>query len=393
MISYEEAHQLVLDSFADFGSEIIAIEESDGRILAEDISADRDFPPFDRVTKDGIAINFEGFQHSKSLKIQEVAAAGDTQKSLIHKNDCIEVMTGAMLPKNTDTVVMYEELTIENNSAKINSSPKKGQNIHKIGSDQKKDAVLIAVGEKISSRTIGVIATVGKTSIAVKKLPQVAIISTGNEIVEIGETPKPHQIRSSNSITLKSLLKMEGIDSQLFHIKDDKEQIRLKLKELIEKYDVVMMSGGVSMGKFDFLPEVFEQIGVEKIFHKVAQRPGKPFWFGKNVSTNTTVFSFPGNPNSTFVNFHLYFKDWLNKCLGQPLSKETVIVGNSFAGLETMHHFPLVSVYNLEGKLFAKKIVTNGSGDMISLSKADGVIKVTPGNNINPGDILEFIPF
>ncbi|MEP2238981.1 MAG: molybdopterin molybdotransferase MoeA, partial [Maribacter sp.] len=227
MITFNEAYQKVLDHPLDLGMEKVSLLNSLNRILAEDIYADRDFPPFNRATKDGIAIQFSDVVNSgQSLGIEGVAAAGEVQKKLQDISNCLEVMTGAVVPVNCDTVIMYEHITIEDGKVTINKKVTKGQNIHYQGSDEKAGALLLSKGKKISPAEIGVMATVGKATVTVKGSPKVCTVATGNELVAINETPKPHQIRKSNMQTIESALLNSKIDADSLHLLDDKAIIK-----------------------------------------------------------------------------------------------------------------------------------------------------------------------
>ncbi len=393
MIAFDEALHKVLNHSQNYGSESVKLIESQGRILAETILADRDFPPFDRSTKDGIAIRFDALNaQNQSFKISGVAQAGSPQLLLDDENSCIEVMTGAIVPQNTDTVVMYEHITKKGEAFIIDEPVKKGQNIHYQASDVEKGEVLLQPGIKISAAEIGVLATVGKAKVLVRKLPKVAVISTGNELVDVNTTPLPFQIRKSNSYSLASLLENEKIKGDIHHVLDEPSTIKQTLENLLQDYDVLLLSGGVSKGKYDFLPEAFDSLGVEKVFHKVLQRPGKPFWFGKHQQYKTIVFSFPGNPVSTFVNYHLYFKPWLNKTLGTETLQFAVFLDESYKNNTDLTLFVGVKLKMIEGTLLANTISSTGSGDLLSLAKADGFVQVLPKEEIVEGKVVPFIP-
>lgn len=393
MISHESALQKVLDLSSDFGAEDVHLSDCLGRILVEPIYADRDFPPFDRATKDGVAINFSGIQSTNQhFPVSGMAQAGSPQQQLLDSSECIEVMTGAMVPKNADTVIMYEHLEEEDNGFSLRESVTKGQNIHYKSSDVAQGEVLLQDGIQISEAEIGVLASVGKSKVKVKKLPKVAVISTGNELVDVEEIPALHQIRKSNVHTLQALLKRHQIPSDCFHFVDDPSVLKDKLGGILQNYDVMLLSGGVSKGKFDFLPQTFEALGVEKVFHKVRQRPGKPFWFGKHKMSNTTIFSFPGNPVSTFISYHVYFKPWLNKTLGMASPQLAVFLSEPTENTRDLTLFIGVRVDWVNGKLVATRISTTGSGDLMALSKADGFIRLKPGVKVEEEQLVPFIP-
>nr|WP_299382155.1 molybdopterin molybdotransferase MoeA [Allomuricauda sp.] len=393
MISYSSALQKVLEHTLTMESQEVDLFQSNGQVLAENIYADRDFPPFDRATKDGIAIAFDAVERgNKKFKSAGIAQAGSPQQNLQNSSDCIEIMTGAMVPRNADTVVMYEHLMEKDGVFELQKEVQQGQNIHYQASDVAKGSILLWPGTRIGSAEIGVMATVGKSRVLIKKLPKIAVISTGNELVDVDKTPEPFQIRKSNSHTIHALLQNEGITAELFHFVDDLQELKSKLETIVQQFDVLLLSGGVSKGKFDFLPAAFDALGVKKVFHKVKLRPGKPFWFGVHKASETTIFSFPGNPVSTFVGYHVYFRTWLNKSLGVDSPEFTVFLKESFENTTDLTLFVAVELENTEGKLMASRISTTGSGDVKLLSRADGFICVNPGEVFTKNQIVRFIP-
>ncbi|WP_369048052.1 molybdopterin molybdotransferase MoeA [Tenacibaculum sp. UWU-22] len=382
MISVKEARHIILQNIQDFGTETIPFVEATGRILKEDVVADRDFPPFNRVAMDGIAINYQFFKQGiRDFKIEGIQPAGSQQKTMVNIENCYEVMTGAVLPNNCDTVIRYEDVEISNNKATILIDKiTKGQNIHIQGSDKAKGALLIPKNAVISAAEIGVIATVGKSKITVAKQPKVIVISTGDELVNVASVPAAHQIRRSNVHTLVSLLEQLKISCNNRHIVDNETILKNTIEQYLQHYDVLLFSGAVSKGKFDFLPKVLEELGVEKQFHKVAQRPGKPFWFGQ--TKNCKVFAFPGNPISTFVNCLAYFYPWYYQSVGLKRSEQTAILKEEVTFKPNLTCFLQVKLENENGSLLATPIQTNGSGDLASLVKADGFIELPQAEKI-----------
>ena len=383
MISVAQALQTVLNSTQGFGVEEVPFLKSVGKVLKEDIVADRDFPPFNRVSMDGIAINHRFFEHGIiDFNVEGIQAAGAEQKTMTIDSNCMEVMTGAVLPINTDTVIRYEDVQIKNGIASINLKILElGKNIHSKGKDRIQGDLLIEKNTIISAAEIGVIATVGKTTVKVAKTPKVIIVSTGDELVEVNENPLAHQIRRSNAFTLVSLLKKLGIKAKTSHIADDKEVLQQKIANYLKKYDVLIFSGAVSKGKFDFLPAVLAELKVEKLFHRITQRPGKPFWYG--VKNNKPVFAFPGNPISTFVNCLAYFYPWYYKSVGIKVKEEMAILGEDVSFKPSLTYFLQVKLENKFGHLVAFPITGNGSGDLASLIKTDAFIQL-------PNDRVEF---
>jgi molybdopterin molybdotransferase len=386
MITVEEAEGLILENTINISTEKVSIEAALGRILAEDLCADRDFPPFDRVTMDGIAIQFGQLKAGQNIfEIEATAAAGNPQKTLQNTPNCIEVMTGAMIPLNTDMVIRYEDLSISRKMVKIVadfSVLKAGQNIHPQGSDRKTSDIIVSKGRKISPAEIGVAATIGKNEILVQRKLRAVVISTGEEIVSITETPLPHQIRTSNGFALQASLKNWGLETKNVLLPDNQEIIEQKIGEFIETFDVLILSGGVSAGKFDFVPQALENQGVKKIFHKVSQRPGKPFWFGK-ARNGTLVFALPGNPVSTFMCLNRYFKKWLNDSQGIENQQVMAELTQDFKFKPELTFFLQVKLsYAPTGKILATPVEGHGSGDLANLVEADAFLELPLGQDL-----------
>lgn len=395
LISVEEATSIILGAVEDFGTEEVSFDRALGRILKETIKADREMPPFNRVSMDGIALKTSVFETGqRKFKIEGVQAAGSPQLSLMNQEQCLEAMTGAMLPLGTDAVIPYELISIKDDVATVNTEDVKFfQNIHKQGLDRKKNEILIPYNFKISSAEVGVLATVGKTNVKVARNPQIAIISTGDELIEVGQTPQPYQIRKSNVHSLVALLKEAGLESDAYHLPDNKSTLTGKIHSLLDKYDVLMFSGAVSKGKFDYLPEVLDHLGVKKLFHRVQQRPGKPFWFGKK--DKKTVFAYPGNPVSTYVSCLKYFFPWLNYSLkGQLEAVNYAVLDRDFVFKPTLTYFLQVRLKNERGLITASPIAGNGSGDLANLTQNNAFMEL-PSNRseFKKGDVFPVISY
>ncbi len=396
MITVEAARKLVFETTRDFGIESVDLMESVGRILRESLIADRDFPPYDRVTMDGIAIRFKDFEKgNRRFKITGVGPAGEPQKELTKTDTCLEIMTGASLPIGSDTIIRYEDVQVENGYATITvDKVRAGQNVHGKGSDRPQGSELLLSGYQINAAAIGVAATIGKVQLKVSKLPKVIIISTGDELVKVAAKPLPHQIRKSNVFQLSAGLKHLGIKADQRHLKDDLAEIKEVLKTILKEYDVVFLSGGVSKGKFDFLPEAMDQLGVEKLFHKIKQRPGKPFWFGQYESDGATVFAFPGNPVSSFMCAQIYGMPWLKKCMGySDLEHKFAKLTGPIHFKPDLTYFAQVKISTSQtGELLATPIEGNGSGDLANLVSANAFLEVPRGKDIfETGTILPFL--
>ncbi len=394
MITFKEAYGHVLDQSKDFGMATVPLNTAMGRVLAESVYADRDFPPFDRATKDGIVISYAAIEKGiTQFGVEGVIPAGTAQTNLEEIHFCMEIMTGAVVPEGADTVIMYEDISIANGKAQLKIKPIKGQNIHRKGTDERKGAMVLEANTKLSAAEIGVLASVGKAEVRVRKLPRITVLSTGNELVEVTETPLAHQIRKSNVHVLFAALSKEQIIPGQLHMLDNKRVIEEQLSHALRANDVLLLSGGVSKGKYDFIPEVLDILGVKKIFHRVLQRPGKPFWFGIHEALGTLIFSFPGNPVSTFANYHVYFKDWFNKSLGLPIPKIEVILKEDMAIGGKLTRFVRAKLHLEQGALTASLVRGNGSGDLTSLAKSDGFVRLDPEKDTYiKGMKVPFIP-
>ncbi len=384
MITVQEAIDIITSRVKDFGTEKIPLDKAMGRILQEDLVADRDFPPYHRVTMDGIAINYEGYEQGlRQFSIEGVAPAGAAKMTLQSSKGCFEVMTGSILPENTDTVIRYEDLLLKDGVASIEvPHVKKAQNVHFKGEDRLRGSVVVRKGRRLSAAEIGVAATIGKSMIEVSKNPSATIISTGDELVEIDEQPLPHQIRRSNVHRLQATLSALGLPTETHHLKDDMEEILRELNEYIKRFDVLVLSGGVSKGKFDFLPEALNKLGVKKLFHKIKQRPGKPFWFGE-APNGTLVFALPGNPVSSFLCTHRYVIPWLEQSLGLPvLQAPTAILQRDYHFRPDLTYFLQVRVsYDVKGRILATPVEGHGSGDLANLVDADAFLQLPRGRD------------
>lgn len=382
MITVQEALAHIKTASRSFESERVPLADSMGRILAEDWMADRDFPPFNRVMMDGIAVQYDTFQKGqRSYKIEGIAAAGSPLVTL-EKDGCIEVMTGAMLPNNTDTIIRYEDIKMEDGFATILIDDIRAhQNIHSQGKDQKAGDLLVKQGTQISPAEIGVAASIGKHQVKVVKQPKIIIISTGDELVDIHQTPEAHQIRKSNVYQLQSVLKTWGFSAETAHLKDEPSAIKTTLASFIQSYDLIILSGGVSMGKFDYIPSVLKEIGVQEIFHKVRQRPGKPLWFGS--TKNCTVFGLPGNPISSFVCAQKYIRSWFDSCGLLPTTSLKARLSERVHFKPSLHYFLLVKLHtNAQGQIIATPQYGNGSGDLANLTKGDAFIELPEGMEV-----------
>jgi molybdopterin molybdotransferase len=379
MVSVEEATRLVHSTVKDYGNETIHFTEAVGRILAEDITADRDLPPYNRVAMDGIAIRYSALEKGLTrFRIKAIQAAGQEPATIDSEDECIEIMTGAALHESADTVIRYEDLQMQNGFADLKvPNVTRAQSVHEKGSDRKQGQIIVEKHRMISPAVINVAASAGKTTIAVKKLPRVLIISTGNELVDVHEQPSPYEIRRSNSYTIKAVLSAYALQVDLEHLPDEATATEERIRDFLHDYDVILLSGGISMGKFDYVPEALTRCGVKALFHKVSQRPGKPFWFGKHEN-GVVVFAFPGNPVSTFMCVHRYLVPWLEACLQWKAGKPVyALLEEDVQFKPPLQYFLQVQLRSCEdGRLTAMPVAGNGSGDFANLTATDAFMEL-----------------
>ncbi len=369
MISVQEAEEKVLAAAIDLGTEEVLFMNTSGRVLAETIYADRPFPACDRSTMDGIAVKYADFEAGvRTFDIVGVQPAGH-EPIAGNKCECVEVMTGAGVHASFDTVVRYEDISIANGKATININElKQGLAIHKRGADRNAGACLVESGTVVDAAVIAACATVGKTQLKVFRQPRITIISTGNELVEPDMPATDWQVRRSNPFMLGAVVEQRGIKPGYLHISDDEESLKTEMGRLLNSNDALLLTGGVSMGKFDHLPKVLEQLGVKCVFHKIRQRPGKPFYFGVQEN-GCTIFAFPGNPVSSFMCLHRYFLPWLKKSMQQEIVQVPYAVLTCDIQFKpALIYFVQVQLsYTATGVLMATPLEGHGSGDLANL--------------------------
>lgn len=376
MISPSEAIELLKNITIPFRTEKLPLAKTLGMNIAEKIVADRDFPPFDRAMMDGIAVKDIT---APTWKIEGMLFAGEPVKAIKKMDGSLEIMTGATAPRGTEAIIKIEDLSIEKKIATyIGKTPlEKGQYIHLQGADAPAGSVLVKKRTKIGPVEIAIAATVGKAHIEVESKPHVHIFSTGDEIVGLHETPKDHQIRSSNVMMLKSVLLSKGFKANSSHLPDSAEKIKASIDKVLESNDIILLSGGVSAGKKDLIPSVLAEAGFETVFHKISQKPGKPMLVATR-SDGKVVFAFPGNPISTLTCFWVYFLPWVSGDWAEYNVKEIKFLPKPSAELDQW-----IPVEN--GEVLAH----NGSGDLISWSRADGLVWQKAGDKAKK---LPYIP-
>jgi molybdopterin molybdotransferase len=407
LITPAEAERLILASVPTLPAEDCPLASAHGRILRAPICADRDFPPFDRVTMDGFALSHSAIAAGRrTFRVQGFQPAGTISLTLESDETCIEIATGAVLPNGCDCVIPYEDTDRSANSPASSSTPgaspssvlgstvtitisdataaalAPGQSIHRRGSDSATGTELIATGTRLTGREIAVAAACGAATVRVSLIPRIAVVATGDELVDIeNPSPAPHQIRRSNDYALRAALLFSGYSRvERFHLRDLKYELQTQLKRLLSEFDVILLTGGVSKGKYDFLPTVLAELGVEKKFHGVAQRPGKPFWFGLAFH-RTPVFALPGNPVSTSTCFHRYVIPALAAMsAATPAPAEFAALAAPLTFKPSLAPLLPARIESLpDGRRLAHLLPTNTSGDFAGLLGTDGFLELPCG--------------
>ena len=387
MLTPAQAEELIGQHLQCLPIESLPLAQCAGAVLRENIYAERDAPPFDRVAMDGIALDSTTVSGGvRRLHIQATQAAGDSPLVLSSRTACIEVMTGAVLPTGCDSVVAVEEIAIHDGHAELahGVSVEAGQNVHRRGSDTRQGTLLVNVGVRLRSPEIAIAAAAGMPRIRVSSQPMLAVISTGNELIEPGEPVLPHQVRRSNAYAIVTELRAHGFQRVADdHIIDDLGELKRRLKFHLETHDVLVLSGGVSMGKFDLVPKALDDLGVRPVFHKVAQRPGRPLWFGV-ASSGAAVFALPGNPVSTLVCLRRFVVPALFASLGQSptaVPEKIALAAQVPVTVPLTYYLPVRVELDDWGRPWAVPQPTNGSGDFTALAGTDGFVELPPGPN------------
>ena len=381
MIKVAAALRIVLGGIKILDSEAIELTDALGRVLAEDIHSDSNIPGFDNSAMDGYAVKSVDLKgasknNPKVLEIIDELKAGDIPKKILKNNQAIRIMTGAVMPKGADSVVMVEDTQRgEKNKVKIFKETEIGENIRKAGEDVKKGELVIPCGTLLKSAHIGLLASLGKAKVKVTRKPKVAILATGDEIVDVKEKLKPGKIRSSNTYALYAqILKSGGIPKNLGIAKDRPLELEKKIKLGLD-CDIILTSGGVSVGDYDLVKVILAKIGTNIKFWKIAMRPGKPLVFG--TFNDKLVFGLPGNPVSSMVSFEIFVRPAILKMLGQKNDERKeveAVVGEDIKKKPGFRYFLRANTSWKQGMYWTKTTGPQGSGILKSMALANSLI-------------------
>jgi molybdopterin molybdotransferase len=373
MIRFEEATKIIADTVKVRGAEKVSLNDSLGRVLAEDVRSDMDIPPFNRSAMDGYACRRCDLKNI--LEVLEIIPAGQAPAKTIGADQCSKIMTGAPVPEGADCVIMVEQTEVVSaNKIRFTASDTLN-NIAYQAEDVKKGEVVLQKGTRIQPQHIAVLASVGVAKPLVTRQPRVAVISTGDEIIEPEGLPGPSQIRNSNAYQLiAQIKKLNCLPLYLGIAADDPEKTKKIISDALEKAEVVLLTGGVSMGDFDFIPSILKEKNINIRFQKLLVRPGSPTVFG--VSEDHWIFGLPGNPVSSFVIFEMIVKPFLMKIMGS--GKEVMNIKLPIAAdfrrkkTDRLNWIPVI----INDKGEAASVEYHGSGHIHSLCHADGIMTI-----------------
>lgn len=364
MITIQEAIELISSQSAERQKQSLPVMESLNHYLAETIIAPLNLPSFDNSAMDGYAISGDGPSYEIIGEIQ----AGDTNTYHLAPGQAFRIFTGAKAPKDCQAIIMQEKTRVEGGRLFIEDSPDPGKNIRRKGEQIKKGSEVFFTGQKINSSVIGLLSSFGMTAVNVFSKPGITLLTNGDELVQPGQPLKEGQLYESNSNTLRATLKQLGFSSGYHHIKDDFDSTRQAIEEQLDRSDVLLISGGISVGDYDFVKNALEENGVEEIFYRVFQKPGKPLYFGKKGSK--FVFGLPGNPASSLVCLYVYVYPLLKKLSGGP-----------FEGL-TSFELPLAASFTMktDRPSFMKAKIDNNEVQILEGQGSSMLYSMATGN-------------
>ena len=396
MISVKEAKSIIQEKFFHLESEVVPLEKSNGRILHEDIIAKFSSPRFNNSAMDGFAVrSSDTIGASKQtpiiLKNIGISSAGVPSDLVINKGECIQCMTGAKIPSGSDAVIMVEDTDgfSDNDNVQVMIEAQPGKHIRVKGEEINKGDILIPNRTPITASEIGICATFGYGELNVSKKPKIAIFGTGNELVEPGNNLNEGEIYNSNLYVFSDIVRNVGGKILMQDVlKDNKKYLKSFLSEALESCDVVISSGGVSMGRFDYVRDVFIELGVEEHFWKVAQKPGKPLFFGSG--NKTLIFGLPGNPVSSYIGFMVWVWPILNEMMGgntlNPIQGELI---ESFPVENIKYRYLFGQAWIENGKILCKPSRKIGSHMLTSSLNANCILGAEPSDKkLNPGDLI-----
>jgi len=400
LIHVEEALGRVLDIARTGPAAFVDLDEAAGRVLAEEVHADRHYPPFPRSRMDGYAVRAaDCADPHEALEVACEIPAGKDPGDRIDEGEAARVFTGAPVPDGADAVVMQEDCTVEERDGgarfvRIGKRPARGQFVTPMGSEAERDQTVARVGDLLTPARVGALAAVGIHRVAARIRPMVRIVATGSELVPIDATPRAGQIRNSNAHALAAAARASGAVVDGIAVAPDTEEAHLQaIRDALEA-DVVIITGGVSVGDYDLVPRCLDRLHVRRVFHGVRIQPGKPLWFGSHKGR--LVFGLPGNPVSSLVNFELFVRPAIRRFLGiEPAaepSRRAELCSAVGAGTWRTRYLPAHVKRGDAGQIVAELVPIQGSGDLFGFTAANGLVVVPiDAPPREPGDAVQVI--
>lgn len=383
-ISVQQAEDAILGQVPLLPARIQALEHCIGQTLRQDVFAERDNPPFDRVCMDGIAIDSAMFDRGlRRFRIESMQPAGAPAVRLSDPANAVEVMTGAMLPMGTDCIVPLEEYELDGNLAtlKPQATGTALRNVQRRGEDSQPGVAMLKAGVRLGAPEIAAAASAGLACLNVTRQPRIVAISTGDELVEPGEPILEYQVRRSNAYAIVACLRDRGYAEVTHdHVRDSEQSLSARLTQHLAERDVLVLSGGVSKGKFDLVPNVLEKLGVRQVIYQVAQRPGMPMFFGVGPA-GQAVFGLPGNPVSTCICLVRYAVMALIHMSGRnrPPRQHMPLASMVKRGRAAATYFlPVTVQVDERGAPMAIPAPPNGPGDFLALTQTQGFVELPP---------------
>lgn len=395
MITVSKALKIVTRETPKLGIERIALEGSIGRVLAEDIIADSDLPPFDRSQMDGYAVKAADTTLAPvTLTLVGESAAGRGWRKTLRSGQAVRIMTGASVPTGADAVQKLELARENGETVTLLEPTEKGRFIVPKGKGVKKGTTVLRSGERITASNISVPAAFGYAKVKVSKRTRVAIISTGSEIVEINKKPGRDQIRNSNSIMLKALCEQAGAVATVYpNVSDDVSNLKFQISDALLNSDILITTGGVSVGKYDLTKLALKELGAEIFFERVALKPGKPTVFGR--LKKSLVFGLPGNPVSAAVTFYLFVRKVIaimQSSNSSELERATAIASKPIGSTKERDvYLPSALVISDDGRLLVEPLQWSGSSDLVGFSRADVLAVIPKGSNVGAGQTIDIL--
>jgi molybdopterin molybdotransferase len=379
-ISADQALQTILDNVAPLGIERVSIRQTLGRVLAQEIRSARDIPSFDNSAMDGYAVrSFDiakaSAENAIRLGVLETVAAGSMPSREVVSGQATRIMTGAPLPSGADAVIPVEQTRESDGQVEILASAAPGFSIRRAGEDLRRGELVLSPGKRLGAADIGLLSSLNRAVVEVYRRPRIAIMAGGDEIVDVDQVPTGAQVVDSNGYTLAAaVVEADAEPTMLKIVRDKIENVRELLKDAMT-FDAVLSTGGVSVGQFDLVERVYEEFGMNRLFHGVAQKPGRPMMFG--LIGGRPIFALPGNPVSTLVCFYLYVRPALLRMGARrdlSLPRLTARCAVDIKSAANLTEFVRVKLERRDGEVYAMPTGAQGSGILSSLSRADGLL-------------------